>query len=69
MAREYRKFYLQNAAGARLDLNGAQGIWATAPTGLGIQLAPAFGSLQQGFFRLLDDSAEPFAVRSATVDP
>ena len=56
---EIRKFYLQDAAGERIDLNGAAGIYATDPTGLGEELAPNYGDLNSGFFMVLSDEAEP----------
>ena len=56
---DIRKFYLQNAAGERIDLNGAEGIWATDPSGLGEELSPVWGNLNGGFFMVLSDEAEP----------
>lgn len=52
---EYRKFYLQNAEGARIDLNGADAIWARDPAGLGMDLSPATGDLSHGFFKPLQE--------------
>ena len=57
--RDIRKFYLQNAAGARIDLNGVEGIYATDPSGLGEELSPTYGNLTRGFFSVLADAAEP----------
>ena len=53
---EFRKFYLQNAAGERIDLNGADAIWATDPVGLGVELSPVTGDLSHGFFKPLQAS-------------
>jgi len=55
----YRKFYLQNAAGTRVDLNGLKNVLATDPTGLGSDLSPVFGDLTGGFFKLLSNENEP----------
>ena len=52
---EYRKFYLQNAEGARIDLNGADAIWARDPVGLGVELSPVTGDLGHGFFKPLQE--------------
>ena len=54
-----RKFYLQNAAGARFGLNGERGVYFTAPAGLGYELEPPFADLGRGFFAPLDEIAEP----------
>lgn len=53
---EYRKFYLQNAEGARIDLNGADAIWARDPVGLGVELSPVTGDLGHGFFKPLQEA-------------
>lgn len=53
---EWRKFYLQNAQGARFDLNGRDGVYASDPSGLGIARDPGFISLGSGFFRRVQDS-------------
>ena len=55
----FRKFYLQDAKGARFDLNGANGVYATDPSGLGIALSPAFASLGAGFFKATATKTEP----------
>lgn len=57
--RPVRKFWLRNAVGEQIDLNGAEGIWATDPTGLGVQLNPSWGNLTSGFFTVLEDQYEP----------
>ena len=67
MAREYRKLFLQNAAGDRIDLNGAQGIYAADLTGLGVTLAPVYGNLQRGFFTVLDDRSKPQTAAGMTL--
>ncbi len=56
---DIRKFYLQDAAGVRLDLNGADGIWAVDPSGLGVELSPVYGDLGWGFFTELDARTRP----------
>ena len=53
---EYRKFYLQNAEGARIDLNGADAIWARDPVGLGVEISPVTGDLGHGFFKTLQEA-------------
>jgi len=64
---EFRKFYLQNAQGARFDLNGAGGVYATDPTGLGIALSPSFASLGSGFFTDVSTRTEPQRTPGFTV--
>lgn len=59
MSKAVRKFWLRRADGAMIDLNGAAGIWATEPTGLGVELAPSYGNLTYGFFQVLQDQYEP----------
>ena len=62
-----RRLYLQNAAGVRYDLNGKDGVWATDPAGLGVDLSPTYGDLGQGFFTTLEDYSEPQASVGFTV--
>lgn len=57
--RSIRKLYFQNAAGARLGLNGEAGIFATALAGFGFSLAPSFADLNRGFFTTVGDANEP----------
>lgn len=52
--RQIRKLYLQNAAGARIDLNGAEGVYATDLTGFGSQASNSYGDLGRGFYLDVD---------------
>ena len=54
-----RKFYLQNAAGGRIDLNGATGVWLTEPTGLGMSFSPTVADYKKGFFSIIYSDSEP----------
>lgn len=54
-----RKFYLENAAGDRIPLQGERGAYFTAPEGLGYELDPPWADLGHGFFQSLDDIYEP----------
>ena len=54
-----RKFYLQNRRGERYDLNGALGIYASEPGGLGFSLSPIFADLSHGFFASVADANDP----------
>lgn len=54
-----RRFYLENAAGDRVGLNGETGIYLQNPTGLGITLSPASVDLGHGFFAEANEQAEP----------
>lgn len=57
--RPIRSFALINAVGDRYDLNGADGIYASDPTGLGLSLSPVMGDVGRGFFAILSDESEP----------
>lgn len=54
-----RKFYLENAAGERRDLNGRERIYFTEPVGLGITLAQSYADLGSGFFSPISTGSEP----------
>lgn len=54
-----RKFFLENAAGERRDLNGKERIYFTDPVGLGITLAQAYADLGSGFFTPISTGSEP----------
>lgn len=54
-----RKFYLENAAGERRDLNGRDRIYFTEPVGLGITLAQSYADLGSGFFSPISTGSEP----------
>lgn len=54
-----RKFYLENSAGERRDLNGQNGVFFKDPTGLGITLARSYADLGHGFFKPISTTAEP----------
>ena len=62
-----RKFYLQNQAGTRWDLNGAAGVYLVSPAGLGVSLAPTFHDLREGFFAINDTGAVPQLTPSFTL--
>ncbi|MBQ9685059.1 MAG: hypothetical protein IJV41_00735 [Oscillospiraceae bacterium] len=62
-----RKFYLENAAGDRIDLNGASRIHLTDPAGLGLTLTPAYADLKNGFFRAVSADSEPQSSFTATL--
>ncbi len=51
---EIRKLWLQNAAGERIDLNGAEGVYATDLAGFGAQASDSYGDLGRGFFANVD---------------
>ena len=54
-----RKFYLENAAGERRDLNGKERIYLSDPVGLGITLAQSYADLGSGFFSPISTESEP----------
>ena len=54
-----RKFYLENAAGERRDLNGKERVWFTEPVGLGITLAQSYADLGYGFFSPISTNSDP----------
>ena len=54
-----RKFCLQNAEGARYDLNGSTGVYVRDPAGLGISTDPTFADLRHGFFLPTSDDTRP----------
>lgn len=54
-----RKLYLENASGERVDLNGADGIYASEPSGLGMEISPVTGDLGSGFFAEFSSETEP----------
>lgn len=56
-----RKFYLENAAGERVGLNGEDGIRLKNPSGLGIASGTSFTDLKHGFFSIAEDEIEPQA--------
>ena len=54
-----RKFYIENEAGERRDLNGKTGIFLSNPAGLGVKLNNQYADLENGFFRNIGSKAEP----------
>ena len=55
-----RKLYLQRGlSGARWDLNGASGVYASGLAGLGVNLSPTFYDLGDGFFQINDERKVP----------
>lgn len=54
-----RKFYLENAAGERRDLNGKDRVYFSDPVGLGITLAQSYADLGNGFFSPISTGSEP----------
>ena len=54
-----RKFYLENAAGERMDLNGEARIYLVDPTGLGITVARSYADLGNGFFTPITSQSMP----------
>lgn len=54
-----RKFYLENSAGERKPLNAEDGVFLSAPAGLGFTLATSYADLKRGFFQAVADDSEP----------
>lgn len=54
-----RKFYLENEAGVRWDLNGKTGARISNPAGLGVKLNNQYADLENGFFKNIGSKAEP----------
>lgn len=57
--RHIRKISLQDASGARYGFNGDRGVYASALSGFGLSLEPAFADLRYGFFEVSSDENEP----------
>lgn len=62
-----RKFYFSDASGERWPLQGEKGVYFSAPSGLGVSLAPSYADLQRGFFLPVATAAEPQGVPHATL--
>lgn len=46
-----RAFFLQNETGARVGLNGEDGIRLTEPAGLGLSFSTEYADIEEGFFK------------------
>lgn len=62
-----RKFYLEDAGGSRLPLNGEDGIFATDPAGLGTTANGEYADIRNGFFLGVNPDAEPQGSISLTL--
>lgn len=65
--RKIRKVYFKNNAGSRRGLNGENGIYASALSGLGFTLSPSYADLNRGFFIPVSDESEPQGTLSLTL--
>lgn len=62
-----RKLFFQNSQGARWDLNGASGVYATALAGFGYSQSASYADLTRGFFLPTSGEEEPQGALSLTV--
>lgn len=56
---EYRKFYFRNGRGEQIPLNGENGIYASDPSGLGVDRSRTYADLGGGFFSVTYDGSLP----------
>lgn len=62
-----RKFYLESSTGDRQPLNAENGIFLSAPSGLGFTMATGYADLKHGFFRAVSTETEPQNSFTATL--
>ena len=56
---EFRKFYFRNGKGEQIPLNGENGIYASNPSGLGVDRSRTYADLGGGFFSVTYDDSLP----------
>ena len=56
---EFRKFYFRNGKGEQIPLNGENGIYASNPSGLGVDRSRTYADLGGGFFSVTYDASLP----------
>ena len=56
---EFRKFYFRNGKGEQIPLNGENGIYASNPTGLGVDRSRTYADLGGGVFSVTYDASLP----------